>query len=67
MNNKKTINTHLSTTESKKQTKQTKRTETEPWVQRLFWMLPDGKDWGRMGENVRGLRSTNRKKKLEQL
>ena len=36
MNNKKTINTHLSTTESKKQTKQTKRTETEPWVQRLF-------------------------------
>ena len=31
MNNKMAINTHLSTTESKKETKQTIRTETELW------------------------------------
>ena len=32
MNNKMAINTYLSTVESKKQTKQTKRTKTELWV-----------------------------------
>ena len=32
MNNKMAINTYLSTTESKKQTKQTRRTETESWI-----------------------------------
>ena len=52
------INTHLSTTESKKQTKQTRRKETESWTQQVFWWLPDG--CGGMGEEVRGLRSTNR-------
>ena len=35
MNNKMAKNTYLSTTESKKQTKQT-RTETESWIQRVF-------------------------------
>ena len=53
-----TINTYLSTIISKKQTKQTRRTETEPWIQRVFWLLPDGRRG--MGEEVRGLRSTNR-------
>ena len=36
MNNKVAINTYLSTIESKKQTKQTTRTETESWKQRVF-------------------------------
>ena len=36
MNNKMAINTYLSTIESKKQTKQTKRTEIESWIQRAF-------------------------------
>ena len=36
MNNKMAINTYLSTTESKKQTKQTSRTETESWIKRVF-------------------------------
>ena len=35
MNIKMANNTHLSTTESKKQTKQT-RTETESWIQKAF-------------------------------
>ena len=30
------INTYLSTTECKKQTKQTRTTETESWTQRVF-------------------------------
>ena len=36
MNNKVAINTHLSTVESKKQTKQTSRIETEAQIQRMF-------------------------------
>ena len=36
MNNKMAINTNLSTIESKKQTKQTRRIEIEPWIQRVF-------------------------------
>ena len=37
MNNKMAINTYLSTIESKKkQTKQTRRIETESWIQRAF-------------------------------
>ena len=36
MNNKMSINTYLSTIESKNQTKQTRRTEIESWVQRIF-------------------------------
>ena len=33
------INTVLSTTESIKQTKQTRRTETESWIWRAFLMV----------------------------
>ena len=44
----------------KKQTKQTRRTETESWTQRAFLMVPDGKGCGGIGEEARGLRSTNR-------
>ena len=40
---------------NKKHTKQT-RTETESWIQRG----PDGRVCGGMGEEVRGLRNTNR-------
>ena len=36
MNNKMAINMYLSTTESKKQAKRTKITETESWIQRMF-------------------------------
>ena len=36
INNKMSKNTNLSTTESKKQTKQTRRTETESWRWRVF-------------------------------
>ena len=36
MNYKMAINTYLSTIEPKKQTKQTRRTETESWLQRTF-------------------------------
>ena len=35
MNNKMAINTYLSTTESKRQTKQ-RRIETESWIQRVL-------------------------------
>ena len=54
------INTYLSTIESKKQTKQTRRTETESWIQIVFSWLPDGRRCGGIGEEVRGLKSTNR-------
>ena len=60
MNNIVSINTFLSTVESKKQTKQIKRTETESWIPRAFWWLPDGGKYSGMDEEVRGLRSTNR-------
>ena len=36
INNKMSKNTNLSTTESKKQAKQTTRIETESWIQRAF-------------------------------
>ena len=36
MNNKMAQNTYLSKIESKKQTKQIRRTETEPWIRRAF-------------------------------
>ena len=36
MKNKMAKNTYLSTIKSKKQTKQTRRTETESWIQRAF-------------------------------
>ena len=35
MNNKIVMNIYLSTIESKKQTKQTSRTDTESWIQRV--------------------------------
>ena len=60
MNNKMAINTYLSTIESKKQTKQTRKTETDSWIQTAFQWLPDGRGWsGGMGEEVRVLRSIN--------
>ena len=47
MNNKMAINTYLSTIESKKQTKQTRRTETESLIWGGFGRLPDGQEvWG---------------------
>ena len=46
MNNKMSINTYLLTIESKKQTKQTRSTETELWIQRVFSWLPDGSGLG---------------------
>ena len=55
MNNKMAKNTHVSTIESKKQTKQTIRTETVSWIQRAFSWLPDGRGVWRMGKEVRGL------------
>ena len=36
MNNKMAINTYLPTIESKKHTKQIRRTKTESWIQRAF-------------------------------
>ena len=36
MNNKMAINMYLSKIESKKQTKQTRRIETEPWIWRAI-------------------------------
>ena len=54
------IDTYLPTIESKKQTKQTRRTETESWIWRAFWWLPRWEGvWG-MGEELRGLTSTTR-------
>ena len=46
MNIKMAKNTNLSTIESKKQTKQTRRTETESWIQRVFSWLLDGRGLG---------------------
>ena len=42
MNIKMPINTYLLTIESKQQTKQTRRTETESGTLRAFRWLPDG-------------------------
>ena len=36
MNNKMAKNTNLSTIQSEKQTKQTRRAETESWIRRMF-------------------------------
>ena len=56
MNNQMAINTYLSTIESKKQNKQTSRTETELQTQRAFWWLRDGRGVGRMGEKGKGIK-----------
>ena len=61
MNNKMEKNTNLSTIESKKQTKQTRRTEMDHGYGERFDGCQMGKGYGGMGEEVRGLRSTNRK------
>ena len=53
MNNKMGINTYLSTTESKKQTKQTSRTGTESQVWRLFGGLSTGKGDGGKGAGIK--------------
>ena len=59
MNYKMVTNTYLFI-ESKKQTNQRKRTEFELWMWRAFGWLPDGRGAREMGEEVRGLSSTNR-------
>ena len=38
------INAYLSTIESKKQTKQRRRTETESWIQKIFQWLRGRKE-----------------------
>ena len=51
------ISMYLSTTESKTQTKQTRTTETESWIQSTFWWLPDGrrlKNTNRESQNSQG-------------
>ena len=55
------INTNLSTIESRKQTKQTRRTETENHgYGEHFDGCQMGGEFERIGKEVRGLRSTNR-------
>ena len=58
MNNQMAINTYLSTVESKKQIKQTRRTEQNHGYGQSFdgW----GERCGRMGEEARGLRHTSK-------
>ena len=58
MNSKMVKNTYPSTIEPEKQTKQP-RTETESWIQSIL-MVARWEGCGRMGGEVRGLRSTNR-------
>ena len=55
MNDKMAKNTYLSTIESKKQTKQTRRTETESWIQKVFDSCQIGGVWGngRRGEGIK--------------
>ena len=59
MNIKMAINSQLSTTESKKQTKQRTRTGIESQIQRSFGRLSAGmrKRVGGMEEKIQGLRS----------
>ena len=59
MNIKMAINSQLSTMESKKQTKQISRTETNSQIWRSFGGLSIGGGRERMVEKVQGLRSTN--------
>ena len=51
------INSQLSTTESKKQTKQTTRAGTESQIWRSFGGLSARRGKGKNGEKVQGLRS----------
>ena len=59
MNNKMAINAYLSTIASKKQTKETRRTERIMDTERICGCQM-GWGYGAMGEDVRGLRSTSR-------
>ena len=53
------INSQLSTNESKKQTKQTSKTETESQIRRSFGGLSLGRGKGRIEQKVQGLRGTD--------
>ena len=59
MNNERAKNTYLSTI-AFKQTKQRRRTETDHGHRECFDGCLPREGCGRMGEEVRGLRSTNR-------
>ena len=60
MKNKTAINTYLSIIESKKQTKQTRRRQKHGYDRESFDGCQIEGEYGGMGEDVRGLRSTNR-------
>ena len=60
MNNKMAIKTYLPTIESKKQTNQTRRTKQNHGYGERFDGCRMGRVYGEMGEEVRGLRNTNR-------
>ena len=51
---------YISINNYKTQTKQRRRTETELWIQTTFDACQMGRVDGGMGEQVRGLRNTNR-------
>ena len=63
MNNEMAINTYLSTTESKKQSKPIRRTETESWILKMLMsiesILTVARWEGGVGEEVRGLKKYN--------
>ena len=59
MNNKMAVNTYLSTIESKKLSKQEEQRQNHGYRESFDGCLMGGKCEG-MGEQVRGLRSTNR-------
>ena len=63
MNSKMTTNSQLSTTEPKKQTKQTTRTGTESQKWRSHGGLSVGIGRGKNGEKAEGIRSINGKQK----
>ena len=60
MKNKMAKNTYVSTTESKKQTKQTRKQRQNHGYTERFDGCQMGMGFGGMSEEVRGLRSTNR-------
>ena len=59
-NNKMSKNTNISTIEYKKQTKQTRKTEQNHEYGECFDGCQMGGACGGMGEEVKGLKSTNR-------
>ena len=65
MNIKKAKNSQLSTTESKKQSKQTTRTGTDSYRERSFGDYQLGGGRGRMGGKVQALRSKIGRYKLD--